>query len=142
MEKLPPVEKVFEAWTAIADGRVSIHENHADVESSDGSKGYVVRFDGNTYSSDDNATYWRGYAGYPVMVVLMLKGTLPFDRQEAELWHDINWKEINTRYRNDYSKAVAEVCEHRHINLEEAYKSAEKVIEALGRLDIKIKRKI
>ena len=142
MEKLPPVEKVFEAWTAIVDNRISLHEHHADVESSDGSKGYVVKFDGNTYSSDDNATYWRGYAGYPVLAVLMLRGVLPLDLTEAKLWKEVNWKEINTRYKNNYSKAVAEVAGQRGIDLDKSYKGAETVIDSLRKLDIKIKRKI
>ena len=142
MEKLPPIEKAFEAWTAIVDNRVTLHENHADVSSSDGTKGYTVKFDGNTYSSDDNATYWRGYAGYPVLAVLMLKGLLPSDRREAELWRGVNWKEINTRYKNDYAKAVAEVAARRHIDLKQSYKAAQEVIDKLRNLDIKIKRKI
>lgn len=142
MEKLPPIEKVFEAWTAIDDNRISLHENHADVASSDGTKGYKVKFDGNTYSSDDNATYWRGYAGYPVLAVLMIKGVLPFDREEAELWRGVNWKEINSRYKNDYAKAVAEIAAQRHIDLTQSYKAAQKVIDLLRNLDIKIKRKI
>lgn len=142
MEKLPPIEKVFEAWTAIADNRVTMGEHHADVSSSDGTKGYTVKFDGNTYSSDDNATYWRGYAGYPVLAVLILKGVLPYDRQQAELWRGVNWKEINTRYKNDYAKAVEEVAALRHINLNGSYKAAHEVIDLLRNLDIKIKRKI
>lgn len=142
MEKMPPIEKVFEAWTAIADGRVSLNDNHADIASSDGAKSYVVRFDGNKYSSDDNATYWRGYAGYPVIAVLMLQGRLPFVESQAELWRNVNWKEINTRYKNDYSKAVKEVAEERHINVADSYRDAEAVLEALKLLKIEIKRKI
>ena len=142
MEKLPPIEKVFEAWTAIDDDRVKLHENHADISSSDGTKGYVVRFDGNCYSSDDNATFWRGYAGYPVLAVLMLQGRLPFDKEEAELWRGVNWKEINTRFRNDYAKAVREVAEERHIDLAKSYEAAVAVIELLKTLPLEIKRKI
>ena len=142
MEKLPPVEKVFEAWTAIADGRLSLHENFADVASSDGTKGYAVRFDGNRYSSDDNATYWRGYAGYPVLALLMLQGKLPYDKEEAEQWKDVNWKEINTRNRNNYAAAVKEVAEERGIDLTKAYNCAERVMDDLKNLNIEIKRKI
>ena len=142
MEKLPPVEKVFEAWTAIVDGRIAMHDGSADVSSSDGTKGYTVRFDGDRYSSDDNATYWRGYAGYPVLAVLMLQGRLPFDEAEASLWRDVNWKEINTRYRNNYAKAVEETAEERGIDLKAAYAAAERVMEALRALPLQIKRKI
>lgn len=142
MEKLPPLEKVFEAWTAIVDNRIKLHENYADVASSDNSKGYIVKFDGNRYSSDDNATFWRGYAGYPVLAVLMLQGRLPLSRNEAEQWKDVNWKEINTRHRNNYKAAVDEVAKERGIDLAKAYRDAEAVLEALKNLHIEIKRKI
>lgn len=142
MEKKPPVEKVFEAWTAIVDGRVTLHDDHADVKSSDDSKQYVVRFAGDRYSSDDNATFWRGYAGYPVLAVLMLQGRLPFDQKQAEKWHDVNWKEINTRYRNNYVRAVEEIARERDIDLAVSYEDANRVLDALGKLPIEIKRKI
>lgn len=142
MEKLPPVEKVFEAWTAIVDDRVQLFANHADVDSSDGTKGYVVRFDGDRYSSDDNATFWRGYAGYPVLAVMMLQGRLPFDKKEAKKWRDVNWKAINTRYRNNYAKAVEEIARERNIDLKNSYTAAENVLESLKQQNIQIKRKI
>lgn len=142
MEKLPPVEKVFEAWTAIADGRVSLHDNYAEVASSDAAKHYTVRFEGDLYASDDNATYWRGYAGYPVLAVLMLQGRIPFDDREAQLWRNVNWKEINTRYRNNYAKAAEEAARERGIDLEGACRDAVTVIDALKALPITIKRKI
>ena len=142
MKKLPPIEKVYEAWTAIVDGRVTLSNDAATVESSDGTKAYTIRFAGDTYSSDDNATYWRGYPGYPVVAVLMLQSKLPFDREEAEKWKDVNWKEVNTRYRNKYAEAVKEVAEERHIDMASAEKAAERVMKALEELPIVIKRKI
>ncbi len=36
--KLPPIEKIPEAYGAIADGRVSMKNSSAEVVSSDGSK--------------------------------------------------------------------------------------------------------
>lgn len=142
MTKLPPIEKVFEAWTALASHRVRLYEDHADISSSDGEKGYVVRFSGNQYSSDDNATYWQGYAGYPVIAVLMLQGLLPYDRQEADLWSDINWTELNKKHRNKYAAAVAEVAADRNIDLQKSYADAERVMEALKTLPVEIKRKL
>lgn len=142
MEKLPPVEKVFEAWTAIEDGRVTLHDNYADVASSDGTKDYMVRFEGNRYSSDDNATYWRGYAGYPILAVLMLQGHLPFNSEQAKLWREVNWKEINSHYKNNYAKAVEEIAQERNIDIVVSYKAAETVLADLKILDICIRRKI
>ena len=72
MKKLPPLEKVFEAYSAIADGRVAVDGQEARVRSSDGAKEYTVTWDGDVYASDDSTTYWQGYAGYPVLAVLLL----------------------------------------------------------------------
>lgn len=142
MKKLPPIEKVYEAWTAIADGRVEMHEGYATVASSDGAKAYTVRFEGDTYASDDNATYWQGYAGYPVIAVLMLQGKLPYSAAEAKKWKDINWKSVNTRFKNNYALAVEHVAEERDIDLKTARDEARAVMDALENLDIQLKRKI
>ena len=142
MKKFPPVEKIYEAWTALADNRVNLHEGYADVSSSSGEKAYVVRFSGNQYSSDDNATFWRGYPGYPVIAVLMLQGKLPYDTKEAELWKNINWTQINKKYRNNYAEAVAEIANERGIDMKESSAAADKVMKALEELPIEIKRKI
>lgn len=42
MEKLPPLQKVYEAWSALADGRVEMGEDEATVTSSNGAKHYTV----------------------------------------------------------------------------------------------------
>ena len=44
MEKMPPLAKVFEAWSALADGRVSLdgEDRRATVASSNGAKAYTV----------------------------------------------------------------------------------------------------
>ena len=36
--KMPPIEKIHEAYSAIADGRITMRESEADVVSSDLSK--------------------------------------------------------------------------------------------------------
>ena len=142
MKKFPPVEKVYEAWTALADNRVKLHEGYADVSSSNGEKAYVVKFSGDQYSSDDNATFWRGYPGYPVLAVLMLQGKLPYDAREAELWKNINWTQTNKIHKNNYAEAVKAIAGERGINLTTAEEAANKVMEALTVLPLEIKRKI
>lgn len=139
---LPPIEKVYEAWTAIADNRVTLGDGEAMVASSDGAKTYTVRFRGDIYSSTDNATFWRGYPGYPVLAVMMLQGKLPLDLQEAEQWAGINWKEINTRHKNDYAKAVEEVETLRGIDPARASAAAREVMDVLQTLPLQIRRKI
>ena len=139
---MPPKEKIFEAWTAIVDNRVALHDGYAVVKSSDDSKEYTVRFSGDSYSSDDNATYWQGYPGYPVIAVLMLQGRLPFDRAEAEKWRDVNWKAVNTRFKNKYSEAVESVASERHIDLSASEQAAQTVMNSLASMNLIIKRKI
>lgn len=142
MKKMPPIEKVYEAWTAIADDRIEMKDGEAVVKSSDGAKSYTVRFHGDQYSSDDNATFWQGYPGYPVIAVLMLQGRLPLDRDEIKQWGDINWTELNKKHRNKYASAVEEIENERHIDPRAASTAAEEVMTRLASLPLEIKRKI
>lgn len=144
MEKLPPIEKVYEAWSAIADGRVALRpdERRATVASSNGAKAYTVAWseDGSTYSSNDNATYWQGHAGYPVIAVLMLQGRLPLDRAAADEFAHVDWTELNERFRRDYAAAVRAVVEERDLDAAQVEAAAHEAYAALGALEISIKR--
>lgn len=144
MEKLPPIEKVHEAWSAIADGRVELHpdERLATIASSNGAKAYAVAWseDGSTYSSNDNATYWQGYAGYPVIAVLMLQGGLPLDRAVADEFAHVDWTELNERFRRDYAAAVRAVVDERGLDAAQVEAAAHEAYNALGALEIAIKR--
>ena len=70
MKKFPPIEKILEAYTAIAEGHVKLENDQALVTSSNEAKTYTVTFHDNTYTSNDNASYWQGYLGYPGIAVL------------------------------------------------------------------------
>jgi hypothetical protein len=127
MWKIPPREKIYEALTAVADGRVKITGAHeAEVISSSGSTTYLVRFD------DDNASRWQGYLGYPILAVLMVLGKLRYDPEAAMLLAGIPWKEINKKYRNDYANAVDSVlasCRERGVDV----RKIEEEVDALWR---------
>lgn len=143
MKKFPPVEKIYEAWSAITDGRVVLETNTASVTSSSRAKTYTVSWDGGIFSSNDNATHWQGYAGYPVIAVLMLQGRLPFDKNIASLFADINWTEANAAAKSDYAEAVDAVFTM--LKLDEEQKGnvraeALKAYAALMALDIEVKR--
>lgn len=144
MEKLPPIEKVYEALSAVADGRVTLRpgKRQATVASSNGAKTYTVSWseDGRTYSSNDNATYWQGYAGYPVIAVLMEQGILPLDRAVAEDFAHVNWTELNERFRRDYARAVRAVVDERGLDADQVEAAARSVYDALAGLDLSIKR--
>ena len=109
--KIPKAAKVYEAYSAIADERITMHENWAEAVSSDGSKKYEIVWDQNTYASSDNASYWQKTLGYPLLAVLMLQGRLTYDPAIAEQFKGIPWKKINKEYKNDYDLAAASVLQ-------------------------------
>ena len=109
MKKLPPIEKIYEAWSAIEDGRITLLDDgtQAVVTSSDGAKSYrVVRQieDGKIiYRSNDKATYWQGYPGYPVIAMLMMEKQLALDLTVAGWFAGVNWHEVNMAHKSDYA---------------------------------------
>lgn len=143
MNKFPPIEKIYEAYTAVVDNRVIMENNTAKVFSSDKNKEYTVTWNNDIYSSNDNGSYWQGYAGYPVIAVFMLQGRLSFTLSVAELFKNINWTELNTKYKNKYSKAVDEIIdklEDSGIDSDVIKKEVNKVYKELKALDVKYKR--
>ncbi len=110
--KTPPKAKVYEALSAVADNRVEFRNDlSAEVTSSDRSKKYFVRWTAGFKSivSNDNASYWQGYLGYPIIAVLMKGAVLRYDESIAALLGDIQWKKINQKFRNKYDKAIESV---------------------------------
>lgn len=51
MKKLPPIQKILEAYTAIVDNHVNLTENEAKVTSSNGAKTYTVSWENDVYHS-------------------------------------------------------------------------------------------
>jgi len=143
MIKLPPVEKIPEAYSAIADNRITMSENSAFVDSSDHTKRYTVTWEGNLYTSNDNASIWQGYAGYPMIAVLMLQSKLPFNRTIATHFKGINWKVLNTKHKNKYDKAVAEILDslkEKGVDTDTIQTEINKVYDSIRTLDISTKR--
>lgn len=143
MEKLPPIQKIYEAYSALADDRFDLRPEEATVTSSDGSRTYEVRWSNGLYRSTDNATYWQGYAGYPVIVVLLLQGLLPYDAEVASWFADIPWKALNEKHARDYGAALREAFQLANLSEEQAARAEAKAAEdmaALGQLDIQVGR--
>ena len=140
MDKLPPKEKIYEAYSALADKRVTLKDDHGEVLSSDRSKSYTIAFEENVYSSNDNSTYWQGYAGYPVIAVLFLQGKLPFKKETADKFKDINWNSLNKQFKRDYKTAAEYIMKERQLDYQSIEEETDKVYEALKNLDIVIKR--
>lgn len=141
--KVPPIEKIHEAYSAIADGRITFRDTEADVSSSDLKKQYLVKWKDETYSSNDNASYWKGYLGYPIIAVLMLQGKLSFDKEIAGHFKGINWKKLNTEHKNKYSEAVKQIMEELKISgvdCDKINNEIDKVYKEIEKLEINTKR--
>jgi len=127
--KMPPSEKVYEALSAVADGRVTLTgPTSAEVGSSSGDKKYLVEWsaDGSEISSNDNASYWQGYIGYPIIAVLLVTGRISYDQAAGEALRGLEWKKLNKQHKNDYAKAVKAVLD----DLEARGTPAQPIVEA------------
>jgi hypothetical protein len=138
---IPPIIKIYEALGAIGDERVAINGNKAKVSSSSGNKFYDVEYDPakNAITSNDNGSFWKGYLGYPAIAFLMIAGRINYDTEYANALKGIAWKDINTKYKNDFSKTIAEV--HRvlgdkGVDLSEFLKVIESIAKKVKSLDI------
>ena len=137
---LPPKPKIYEALTAVAEGRVRFSgAARAQVVSSTGEKTYTVSWsdDMRRFSSDDNASRWQGYLGYPIIAVLIVLGKLEYRPETARKLAGVPWKEINTRFRRDYGKAVESVLEGIAANggdAEEIIREVDSIYEQLSKL--------
>jgi len=112
--KMPPMAKVYEALSAVADGRVEIiSPGQARVVSSAGDKTYSVMWsdDGRRTSSSDNASIWQGYTGYPIIAVLLATGRIPYDAVIAGPLAGVPWHDLNERFKRDYDAAVESVLQ-------------------------------
>lgn len=149
LEKLPPVEKVVEAWSALASGRVEIDGSPdapagtAKVVSSSGEKTYSLAWERNVYESDDGAAWWQGYPGYPILALLMARGKLPYEPRLAEYFTGINWNAANSRAKRNYAEALRSVIDSLRLSphiVAEIESEADKTMEALKSLDIIVRR--
>ena len=140
MQKMPPIIKILEAYTAIEDDRVAIYENYAIVKSSNRDKEYLIKWKDNIYYSNDNSTYWQGYIGYPVIAVLMLKDMLSLDRSISKYFKSINWNKLNSVNKRNYDKSLEEVLSNISTK-DEVIKEINKVLKEIKKLDINLTRK-
>ncbi|MBR1376368.1 MAG: hypothetical protein IJ565_00935 [Bacilli bacterium] len=140
MIKLPPIEKIPEAYTAIVDNRITLYDNYATVLSSNKEKEYLIKWENNLYYSNDNSTYWQGYPGYPVIAVLMLQNKLSYNKEIASFFKNINWNKLNKDNKRDYKKSLDDILSNID-NKKEIYDEIDKVFEELKNINIELTRK-
>lgn len=139
--KIPPIIKVYEALGCVADGRLELDGNTAKVFSSSRGKFYTVTHDPerNAIMANDNGSYWQGHLGYPAIAFLIKKGIIPFDHKIADALAGVAWKDINTRFKNDYAKTIVYLMERaqKHdVSPTEVEAEGKRVLEAMTKLDL------
>ena len=139
---MPPKIKVLEAAGAIADGRViQVDDKRFIVRSSEGDREYSVFVDveGREACSTDNGTRFRGYVGYPILSVLMIKGILPYDASIGKALSGIDWKALNERFKKYaiVEEEVKKIAKDRGVTPEEIDRFKEVVYSKLKRFRLK-----
>lgn len=141
LKKFPPIEKIPEAYSAIVDERIQIEDSLAYVYSSNMEKRYTVLFDKDSYASNDSATYWQGYPGYPILAVWMKQGILSYDASIAKLFQGVDWNALNKKYKRKYSEALASLyAKMSSEEVEAAQQEITKVYEEIQQLSFHIKK--
>lgn len=140
--KAPPPIKVYEALGCIADKRIVEEEGEIRVYSSSRNKYYVIYYDekNNAIVSNDNGSYYVGYVGYPAIAYLMLKEKLSFNQKYADALKHIHWKDLNTKFNNDYFLVEEYIHKHHlqkyNISIKEFKNFIEKVLEEIQILQL------
>jgi len=136
--KLPPKIKIYEALGCVGDDRIELDGSEAKVYSSSGNKFYSVKYDSqaNAIMSNDNGSYWQGYIGYPAIAYLMKIGVIKINQIYAEALKGIQWKDINTEFKNDFEKTIAYV----HEVLQEKGISVDEFLKEIDGIDMQIRK--
>lgn len=142
MNKLPPLEKIPEAYSAIEDERVTLFEDYAIVKSSNYEKEYLIKWNNNLFYSNDNSTYWQGYIGYPVIAVLMIKGDLSLNKSISKYFKNINWNKLNKDNKRNYEESLNQILSDVSDSEKELiFCEINKVYEEIKQLKIEITKK-
>jgi len=134
--------KVYEALGSLADGRVEVSGNSAKVYSSSGNKYYDVIYDPatNAITSNDNASYYVGYLGYPSICLLLALGVVDHDDKLGKYLKGFMWKDINQKFKNDFGKTQAYIDEQivakHQIDLDEFHASLQKILDEVNGLKL------
>jgi hypothetical protein len=141
--QVPQIEKVYEAITVLADKRLEMNADglSGKVYSSRGDKYYIVAFDPvrRAIKSDDNQARFQGKLSYPMMALLMKVGELKYSDKLLTPLRGVVWKDLNTKHKNDYAAAVAEVLQNlkdEGVNTEEVEKGVQTIYAQVKELKL------
>lgn len=142
---MPPKAKIYEAFSAIADNRVILNHFDATVTSSDYKKKYQVIWNETEFSSNDNATYWQGYPGYPIIAIWIMKQILVVNEELPTYFKDINWHELNEKNKRNYDQVVQEILDilkRNGVDTVSIEKEVDRIYEEISKLNFKIVKKL
>lgn len=136
-----PISKIYEAISAVSDGRIEKkEENIYQVISSDHSKAYIVIRKENLATSNDNATYWQHYAGYPIIAVLLYEKEIKMNPELLQDFKSVPWKTMNQKNKNDYEKSIQEfLLPFQEEEREKIRRETEKIKEEVMKLNLEKK---
>lgn len=119
--KLPHINKIYEALTAIADERIWIISQTTDllwvetvtasVQTSSRDKSYTVSYQPATSQimSNDNSAYRQDEISYPMIALLIILWQLTRDDTQITKLANIHRKAINTQYKNNRDQSTLHV---------------------------------
>ncbi len=145
MKKMPPIAKIYEAFSVLADERIKLEENKAIITSSNYEKQYTVIWNENEITSNDNATFWQGYPGYPIIAVWLVNNKITYDKDITKNFKNINWHDINKQNKRDYQKGIEDILNtlaEKNIDTEKIEEEVDQIYQSIENLDFKIVRKI
>lgn len=134
---------VYEALSAIADGRFElIDNNNAKCTSTSKGKFYTIQYEPSTNSimSNDNMAYYRDEVSYPMVAFLLENREIEFDRNILEPLKGIKWKDINQKNKNDYMKSVRQVLDNLNqigIDIDLTQKEVIRIFKAINSKELK-----
>lgn len=142
---MPPIAKIYEAFSVLADERIKLEENKAIITSSNYEKQYTVIWNENEITSNDNATFWQGYPGYPIIAVWLVNNKITYDKDITKNFKNINWHDINKQNKRDYQKGIEDILNtlaEKNIDTEKIEEEVDQIYQSIENLDFKIVRKI
>lgn len=136
----PHISKIYEALTAIADHRYElVSDTELKLYSSSRGKYYTVTYDPKTSQimSNDNTAYFTHSISYPMITLLMLRGDLTYDKALLGPLSKIVWKDIMTKYKNNYDAGISEVLinlKNQNIDTDSLQSQIAKIYEKASKL--------
>lgn len=111
LRTVPPRIKRYEALGSIADERTKSKVWEYRVYSSSGNKYYTIEYDTDTQAimTNDNATFYKWYLGYPALCYLLEQWILEYKEKHAILLKWIYRKQLNTDMKYDFDAVIIHI---------------------------------